>query len=104
MYNIEELNAKLLSELRPIADEFGIRDNAKFQKKELVYEILKKQSVMPGPDPVDVAVQAPPAVEAPRRGRHTSPHPRRRHDDTGRNQFGRNTAGRISERYTAAAC
>ena len=69
MYNIEELNAKLLSELRPIADEFGIRDNAKFQKKELVYEILKKQSVMPGPDPVDVAVQAPPAVEAPRRGR-----------------------------------
>ena len=69
MYNIEELNAKLLSELRPIADEFGIRDNAKYQKKELVYEILKKQSVMPGPEPVEGA--APPVVaeEAPRRGR-----------------------------------
>ncbi|MDB5241597.1 MAG: transcription termination factor Rho [Spirosoma sp.] len=69
MYNIEELNAKLLSELRPIADEFGIRDNAKFQKKELVYEILKKQSVMPGPDPADVSTPAPLPEEAPRRGR-----------------------------------
>ena len=68
MYNIEELNAKLLSELRPIADEFGIRDNAKYQKKELVYEILKKQSVMPGSEPVE---GVPPVVaeEAPRRGR-----------------------------------
>lgn len=68
MYNIEDLNAKLLSELRPIADEFGIRDNAKFQKKELIYEILKKQSVMPGPD---TAEGATPVVveEAPRRGR-----------------------------------
>ena len=65
MYNIEELNAKLLSELRPIADEFGIRDNAKYQKKELVYEILKKQSVMPGPDPVEGAAPVP--EEAPRR-------------------------------------
>ncbi|MBC3784506.1 transcription termination factor Rho [Spirosoma utsteinense] len=69
MYNIEELNAKLLSELRPIADEFGIRDNAKFQKKELIYEILKKQSVMPGPDVVEGAAPAPVAEEAPRRGR-----------------------------------
>ena len=65
MYNIEELNAKLLSELRPIADEFGIRDNAKYQKKELVYEILKKQSVMPGPDPTEGL--PPPPEEAPRR-------------------------------------
>ena len=67
MYNIEELNAKLLSELRPIADGFGIRDNAKYQKKELVYGILKKQSVMDGPDPVEGV--APVADEAPRRGR-----------------------------------
>ena len=68
MYNIEELNAKLLSELRPIADEFGIRDNAKFQKKELIYEILKKQSVMPGPDLVEGTTPVV-AEEAPRRGR-----------------------------------
>ena len=67
MYNIEELNAKLLSELRPIADGFGIRDNAKYQKKELVYEILKRQSVMDGPDPIEGAV--PVVDEAPRRGR-----------------------------------
>jgi transcription termination factor Rho len=69
MYNIEDLNAKLLSELRPIADDFGIRDNAKFQKKELIYEILKKQSVMPGPEIVEGAAPAPVSEEAPRRGR-----------------------------------
>ena len=70
MYNIEDLNAKLLSELRPIADNFGIRDNAKFQKKELIYEILKKQSVMPGPEIVEgAAAPAPVTEEAPRRGR-----------------------------------
>ena len=67
MYNIEELNAKLLSELRPIADEFGIRDNAKYQKKELIYKILDQQSLKPEPDVVEAT--APVAGEVARRGR-----------------------------------
>ena len=67
MYNIEELNAKLLSELRPIADDFGIRDNAKYQKKELIYKILDQQSLKPDPDAVEAT--APVADDVPRRGR-----------------------------------
>ncbi|GAB3643310.1 transcription termination factor Rho [Spirosoma arcticum] len=67
MYNIEELNAKLLSELRPIADEFGIRDNAKYQKKELIYKILDQQSLKPDTDVAPAT--SPVADDAPRRGR-----------------------------------
>jgi len=47
MYNIEELNTKLLSELRPIAEKFGISDPTKFQKKELIYKILGQQAQQP---------------------------------------------------------
>jgi transcription termination factor Rho len=47
MYNIEELNTKLLSELRPIAENFGISDPTKFQKKELIYKILSQQAQQP---------------------------------------------------------
>ena len=67
MYNIEELNAKLLSELRPIADEFGIRDNAKYQKKELIYKILDQQSLKPDTDVAPAT--SPVADDVPRRGR-----------------------------------
>lgn len=50
MYNIEELNLKLLSELRSIANEFGITDAGKFQKKDLIYRILDQQARMPIPE------------------------------------------------------
>lgn len=68
MYNIEELNLKLLSELRTIANEFGISDASKFQKKELIYKILDQQARMPVPE--DTAPQAD-SEAAPRRGRRT---------------------------------
>nr|WP_293836048.1 transcription termination factor Rho [uncultured Arsenicibacter sp.] len=68
MYNIEELNLKLLSELRTIANEFGISDASKFQKKELIYKILDQQARMPVPE--DAAPQAD-SEAAPRRGRRT---------------------------------
>ncbi|KAB7727960.1 transcription termination factor Rho [Rudanella paleaurantiibacter] len=66
MYNIEELNMKLLSELRTIADQFGITDGNKYPKRELIYKILDHQARMPMPDEAapEVAV-----AEAPRRGR-----------------------------------
>jgi transcription termination factor Rho len=47
MYNIEELNLKLLSELRLIADEMGIKNISKFAKKDLIYKILDQQAVLP---------------------------------------------------------
>ncbi|TAE23251.1 MAG: transcription termination factor Rho [Cytophagales bacterium] len=66
MYNIEELNDKLLSELRTIADQFGVTDANKYLKRELIYKILDQQARQPMPEEgmAEVAV-----VEAPRRGR-----------------------------------
>jgi transcription termination factor Rho len=47
MYNIEELNLKLLSELRDIAEQFEVENFRKLSKKELIYKILDKQALMP---------------------------------------------------------
>ncbi|RIV21618.1 transcription termination factor Rho [Fibrisoma montanum] len=73
MYNKEELDLKLLSELRTIADEFGIRDASKYQKKELIYKILDQQAIMPEPAGSNGAEPAErtPVAETPRRGRKT---------------------------------
>lgn len=81
MYNKEELELKLLSELKALAESFGIRDISKFNKKELVYKILDQQSLLPDPVPAasengSNGAEAPaPATEAPRRGRRTRPEP-----------------------------
>ncbi len=66
MYNIEELNSKLLSELRIIADQFGVTDGNKHPKRELIYKILDQQARQPMPEEgvAELAV-----AEAPRRGR-----------------------------------
>ena len=48
MFKKEELDSKLLSELQPIAEQFGIRTISKFTKEKLVYEIIKQQSERPG--------------------------------------------------------
>jgi transcription termination factor Rho len=69
MYNKEELSLKLLSELQPIAAEFGIRDTAKYNeenKGKLVLKILGEQAKRPGPEGTDTSV---PAEESPKRGR-----------------------------------
>jgi transcription termination factor Rho len=65
MYNIEDLNLKLLSELREIAEQMGVKNQKKLAKKELIYKILDQQAIMPeeviAPPAPAVAVQ----VEAP---------------------------------------
>lgn len=38
---------KLLSELQPIAEQFGIRDSAKYTKEKLIYKIIDEQSKKP---------------------------------------------------------
>ncbi|GAA4404420.1 transcription termination factor Rho [Nibrella viscosa] len=73
MYNIEELNLKLLSELRAIADEFGISDTSKYQKKELVYKILDQQARMPVPEEAVATAQPAEGVRRGRRGRSVQP-------------------------------
>lgn len=67
MFKKEELDMKLLSELHPIAEQFGIRNIGKFNKEKLVYEIIKQQSERPAP----AAEETAPVSEAPRRGRRT---------------------------------
>src|SRR6478736_7256445 len=47
MYNIEELDLKLLSELREIAEKLEVPNFKKLQKGELIYKILDHQALMP---------------------------------------------------------
>ncbi len=44
MYNIEELNVRLLSELRTIATEMGLKSHSRLAKKDLIYKILDFQA------------------------------------------------------------
>ena len=41
MYTTEELNSKLLSELREIGEELGVRNSKKLAKAELVQAIAR---------------------------------------------------------------
>ncbi|TSA34310.1 MAG: transcription termination factor Rho [Porphyromonadaceae bacterium] len=45
MYDILELNNKLLTELRDIAKELGIKRVESFKKQDLVYQILDQQAI-----------------------------------------------------------
>jgi transcription termination factor Rho len=45
MYTIDDLNVKLLSELKEIAEGMGIKNARKLQKQDLVYKILDEQAV-----------------------------------------------------------
>lgn len=47
MYNIEELNLKLLSELKEIAEDLGVDNYKKLPKKEIIYKILDHQATLP---------------------------------------------------------
>ncbi len=47
MYTLEELEIRLLSELKVIADELGLKNVSKLPKKQLIYKILDHQAVMP---------------------------------------------------------
>ena len=47
MYNIEELRIRLLSELKEIAEELGVKNSKTLKKDELVYAILDQQAIIP---------------------------------------------------------
>ena len=46
MYDILELNEKLLSELRQIAKELNVKRIESYKKKELIYKILDQQAMV----------------------------------------------------------
>jgi len=45
MYTIDDLNLRLLSELKEIAEQMGIKNARKLTKQELIYKILDQQAV-----------------------------------------------------------
>jgi transcription termination factor Rho len=47
MYNIEELRIRLLSELKDIAEELGVKNFKNLKKDDLVYAILDQQAITP---------------------------------------------------------
>ena len=47
MYNIEELRIRLLSELKEIAEELGVKNFKSLKKEDLVYAILDQQAITP---------------------------------------------------------
>lgn len=47
MYNIEELNLKLISELREIGVTLDVKNAKKLEKEELIYKILDQQAINP---------------------------------------------------------
>ncbi len=51
MYTIDDLNVRLLSELKEIAEGMGIKNAKKLAKQELVYKILDQQAVAGEPEP-----------------------------------------------------
>ena len=47
MYDIVELNKKLVSDLREIAEKLKVEKADKLKKEELVYKILDQQAITP---------------------------------------------------------
>lgn len=47
MYTIDDLNVRLLSELKEIAEKMGVKNAKKLSKQDLVYKILDQQAITP---------------------------------------------------------
>src|SRR5688572_17002559 len=45
MYTIDDLNVRLLSELKDIAEELGVKNAKKLSKQDIIYKILDQQAV-----------------------------------------------------------
>ena len=61
MYTIDELQVRLLSELREIAEELDLKNYKKLNKTDLIYKILDQQAVLPE-DKLPQKKMAPAAV------------------------------------------
>lgn len=68
MYNIEELKIRLLSELKEIAEEMGVKNYKTLKKDDLIYAILDQQAItpekaLPKKKPSKTELEAPEAEE-----------------------------------------
>ena len=66
MYNIDELNMQLLSDLKGIAEQLGVKNYKKLAKQELIYAILDTQASTPEQD-LPVKKKAETKPERPKR-------------------------------------
>jgi transcription termination factor Rho len=67
MYTIDDLNVKLLSELKELAEQMGVKNAKKLSKQELVYKILDQQAITgeaPGAKKAAASEKTAPAEKA----------------------------------------
>ena len=86
MYTIEELNLRLLSELKEIAEEMNLKSYKRLSKEELVYKILDQQAILPE-DKLPKKKTAEPQAEEKKESRDSkSKRPRKRENVTKGNE------------------
>ncbi|RAW03014.1 transcription termination factor Rho [Pseudochryseolinea flava] len=61
MYTIDDLNVRLLSELKEIAEGMGVKNAKKLSKQDLIYKILDQQAASPETAPAPAKKSAPTA-------------------------------------------
>jgi transcription termination factor Rho len=61
MYTIDDLNVRLLSELKDIAEGLGVKNAKKLAKQDLIYKILDQQAVAGEPAAAPKSTSAPKA-------------------------------------------
>jgi transcription termination factor Rho len=82
MYTIDDLNVRLLSELKEIAEGMGVKNAKKLTKQDLVYKILDQQAVAgeaeaaPAPKKASAQETEPERKMRPRRRENVAPTPR----------------------------
>ena len=75
MYTIDDLNVRLLSELKEIAEGMGVKNAKKLTKQDLVYKILDQQAVSGDNAPEANNDAEPERKMRPRRRENVAPAP-----------------------------
>lgn len=80
MYTIDDLNVRLLSELKEIAEGIGVKNAKKLSKQDLIYKILDQQAVNgdplpPTPKKATTSEAQPERKMRPRRRENVAPTP-----------------------------
>lgn len=76
MYTIDDLNVRLLSELKEIAEGMGVKNARKLGKQELVYKILDQQAITGDSEPTKKSnTEMPERKMRPRRRENVTPAP-----------------------------
>ena len=78
MYTIDDLNVRLLSELKEIAEGMGVKNAKKLTKQDLVYKILDQQAVSGDPAPEVNGEAEPERKMRPRRRENVAPVPNKK--------------------------